>query len=110
VRSVERVFLLVALARAAKVWVSDPWQVGDWLLESHPSLGGASPTQVVDVLGEEGVQKMIESMVAIAPRERVSPEPVDLDQDALRATLDRLGDPAITKIESGGHVDLSDVD
>ncbi len=106
--SVERVLLLVELASAAKKWVSDPWQVGDWLLEPQPNLGGVSPTQVVDVLGAEGVHKMIDSMAVIAPRERVSSDPVDLNEDALRATLDRLGAPTIADIEPSGEVDLSD--
>ncbi len=103
-------FLLVALASAAKRWVSDPWQVGDWLLEPNPRLGGVIPTQVIDVLGEEGLQKLIGTMAEIAPQERVSPDPVELDEDALRATLDRLGAPTIADIESSGEVDLSDFD
>jgi hypothetical protein len=107
---VERVFLLHDLASVAKTWVSDPYQVGDWLLESNESLRNATPTQVVDVLGKEGVQQLIEHMAVIAPRERVSPHDVDLDADALRETLRQLGAPSITDMEGSGEVDLSDLD
>lgn len=108
--SVQRVLLLRDLANAAKRWVSDPRSVGDWLLEPQPSLGDATPVQVVLVLGREGVDGLIANIAQIAPREHVSRGPVNLDADALRDTLRRLGVPALADIEPGSEVDLSDFD
>lgn len=108
--SVEQVLLLYELASAAGRWVSDPFQVGEWVLEPNESMGNVTPAQVLEVLGNEGVQLLIEHMAVIAPRERISPDDVDLDPDALRETLKQLGTPPITDIEGSGEVDLSDLD
>jgi hypothetical protein len=108
--SVERVFLILDVARAAKRWVSDPYQVGDWLLEPNASLGDVTPAQVIDGLGREGAEGLIKHMALIAPRERVSLADVDLDADALREALQQLEVPAITDIERSGELDLSDLD
>ena len=49
-------------------------QVGEWLLEPNLDLGWASPTQVITILSDEGVELMLQKMVAIAPRARFFPE------------------------------------
>jgi hypothetical protein len=103
------VLLLLDVANAASRWVSDPWDVGDWLLQAHPALGNASPTQVIDVLGSEGAKTLIQGMAVIAPREHASVDDVDLDPDALRETLREIGAPSIPE-GSPADVDLSDFD
>lgn len=107
--SVERIFHLNALAGAARRWVSDPHQVGDWLLEPNERLGNVTPVRVVHVLGQEGVDGLINNMAAIAPRERVSTDDVELDADALRETLRHLGAPSIADAKGGDEADLSDL-
>lgn len=109
-RSADRVLLILDVARSAGRWVSDPYQVGDWLLEANTDLMGLTPTQVIDVLGREGADWLVSHMALIAPRERVSLEEVDIDADALRDTLQQMEAPAIADIEPSGEVDLSSLD
>lgn len=110
VDSTQRVLRLLRVAKAAARWVSDPWYVGDWMVEPQPSLSGLSPAGVVARLSEEGTQLLVEKMAFVAPRERIAPESPEVDLDALRETLRRLGAPEIAPVAPSDTVDLPDFD
>jgi len=110
VESVEHVFVLLDIAKAAQRWVSDPLQVGDWMLEPNPGLGNATPAHAVRELGQEGAQDLVGHMETIGPRERVATAPVELNADELRETLRRLGAPSIAPASPSDTADLSDFD
>lgn len=105
--SVERVFHLRDVAREAASWVSDPCQVGEWLVAPNPALRDVSPARVVALLGQEGVDQLVARMPSIAPREWALPEPVEVSPDELRATLRSLGAPVLGEVP---NVDDADID
>jgi hypothetical protein len=108
--TVRRVLQLRDVAVAAGRWVSDPHQVGEWLLSPHPQLLGAVPAEMARDLPPEGVELLADDMALIAPQEQAKPEGVTMSVDLLRETLRKLRVAAIRAAESPGEVDLSDFD
>lgn len=109
-RSVERVFQLREVAQEAAKWVSEPWRVGDWLLEPNPVLGNISPVQVVATLGQEGVDGLCAGMASIAPREKALPEPVEISPYGLRKTLLSLNAPTMPDAPPVNDIEIPDFD
>lgn len=108
--TVRSVLQLRDVAVAAGKWVSDPHQVGEWLLSPHPQLLGAVPGEMARDLPAEGVELLVDDMALIAPQERAKPGSVTMSVDLLRETLRKLRAPAIRPAEPTGEVDLSDFD
>jgi hypothetical protein len=96
VRSTQDVLQLRDVAKAAGRWVSDPLQVGDWLLSRHPDLRGAVPAELAIDLPAEGVELLVNDMALIAPRERVATGRVEMTVEDLKATLRDLAAPPIS--------------
>jgi hypothetical protein len=98
------------VAVAAGRWVSDPHQVGEWLLSPHPQLLGAVPAEMARDLPPEGVELLVDDMALIAPQERAKAGSVTMSVDLLREALRDLRVPTIRAAEAPGDVDLSDFD
>jgi hypothetical protein len=109
-QSVQDVLQLRDVAKAAGRWVSDPLQVGDWLLSPHPDLRGAVPAELALDLPSEGVELLLNDMALIAPRERVATGRVEMSVEDLKATLRDLAAPPVSATKPATAVDLSDFD
>ena len=108
--TIRRVSQLRDVAVAAAAWVTDPHQVGEWLLAPHAELRGAVPAELAQTLPSEGVALLVDDMALIAPRERATAGEVTMSVDRLRQTLSTLRAPAIAPAEPVDAVDLSDFD
>lgn len=108
--TIRSVMQLRDLAVAAGKWVSNPQQVGEWLLSPHPQLRGAVPAEMARSLPAEGVELLVDDMALIAPQERAKPGSAAMSLDLLRETLRQLRAPAIRSVDPIGEADLSDFD
>lgn len=108
--SIRDVIQLRDLAVAAGKWVSDPLQVGEWLLAPLPELRGSIPARLAVDLPADGVELLINDMVLIAPRQRATPQSAKMSVDLLRETLAQLKVTSLPPVGAVGEVDLSDFD
>ena len=111
----DQVRRLRELCRKAEAWAVEPQQVGDWTLEAQSTLADRAPSEVLRVLGEEGLDKLLRNFVKIAPRTPVGdPELPSAEQlrTALAQTLDSDTRTLINRAADAAplDVDLSDFD
>ncbi|MHB8693123.1 MAG: hypothetical protein ACYDHH_17945 [Solirubrobacteraceae bacterium] len=108
--SARDVIQLRDLAVAAGKWVSDPLQVGEWLLSPLPELRGSVPSRLAVELPPEGVELLISDIALIAPRQRATLRSTKMSVDQLRETLAKLKVRSLPPVAAVGEVDLSDFD
>jgi DNA-binding transcriptional regulator YiaG len=78
--------LLLKLCVAARRYVADDHQVGDWVVAPDPRLHGASPSEALRRYGREGLEVLLADLVVVAPPRPTGP--IDLPSlEALRAAL-----------------------
>ncbi len=91
--------LLLVLCRAARRYVVDDLQVGEWLNAPDPRLHGASPARALRQDGREGLDALLAGLAVVAP---VRPDgPIDMPSlEDLRIALARgVGDETVGRIE-----------
>ncbi len=102
--------LLLILCRAARRYVANDLDVGDWVSAPDPRLRGASPAQALRRNGREALQDLLAGLALVAPPRPDGP--VDLPSlDDLRTALAHgIGTEAARRIEriaSTDRVELS---
>lgn len=109
--TVQRILDTLAVAESAAVWVSDPTDVGWWLLTRRPELHDRSPSECLDVLGTAAAELLVEQMARIAPSERSSGR-AEISIDVLRETLEAIAVRQVRRATPtpAADVDLSDFD
>jgi DNA-binding transcriptional regulator YiaG len=78
--------LLLKLCVAARRYVANDHQVGDWAVAPDPRLHGASPSEALRRYGREGLEVLLADLVVVAPPRPTGP--IELPSlEALRAAL-----------------------
>ncbi len=101
--------LLLVLCRAARRYVADDLDVGDWVSAPDPRLRGASPAQALRRNGREALEELLAGLALVAPPR---PEgPVDLPSlDDLRIALAHgIGTDAARRIERIASTDQAEL-
>ena len=96
---------LLVLCRAARRYMPDDHQVGDWVTAPDPRLRGASPAKALRRYGRPGLDVLVSGLALIAPSRPTGP--VELPPlDELRAALmTGIGPEAVERIEQMAAVE-----
>lgn len=109
--SVEMVHAMLLIADAAREWVSDPFDVGEWLVTPVDELGGLPPCKVVQSYEPkaEGAKWLVSRLARIAPRTRKRRELGDLDFEAVSEILDAFDAGEVEGVQrvDGDALDLT---
>lgn len=111
-QGVERLHML--LQRAAE-WTVEDHLAGDWVLEPRAELKGHSPSVVLRVMKDKGLEKMLGEFVHIAPRTPVGEVDLPSAEELEAGLRETLGGEALAMFDRAGEapeaeVDLSDFD
>jgi hypothetical protein len=100
---------LLAVARSAERWLSDPQHIGVWLLADNPQLGGGQPARMI-ADNDAGAEILIEHMAQWAPIQSAIPSSADISIDQLRSTLQRWDIAPLATAILAVEADLTDFD
>lgn len=109
--SVEILRAILLVANEARNWVSDPFDVGAWLVTPIHDLADLTPAEVVHShdAKRDGANWIISRLPSIAPRSRRRNVPKKIDFEAVAEVLSAFDTKAFAEIEpiSAHEVDLS---
>jgi hypothetical protein len=90
---------LLVLCRAARRYMPDDHQVGDWLTAPDPRLRGASPAKALRRYGRPGLDVLISGLALIAPPRPSGPVDLPPLKELRAALMTGIGPEAVERIE-----------